>query len=274
MPVMEPNLDAATLTAWGYMNGTTVGSTTSGTGFVQGNLGDFNAAGIGAYTGTNEGSANQGEHAFDNIATIAQRSVIPLETAAERYLALVGAVALLGDGMWRMMGRGGVRLSSGGGGRSGKKDDANVLLIVLVLIWLLSWLLAPFITRLLAMSVSREREYLADAMSAQFTRNPLALASALEVASSGEADCVVSFSSAMASGPFSAQIDTRSKPRRLAWMSKNTRLANTAVKIEVAMPISSVIAKPRTGPEPYCQSTRPAIAVVSCESRMVVNARS
>ena len=35
-------------------------------------------------------------------------------------------------------------------------------------------------TRLLALGVSRKREYLADAMSAQFTRNPLALASALE----------------------------------------------------------------------------------------------
>ena len=30
---------------------------------------------------------------FDNIATIAKRSVVPLETAAERYMALVGAVA-------------------------------------------------------------------------------------------------------------------------------------------------------------------------------------
>jgi len=94
--------------------------------------------------------------------------------------ALVGAVALLGDGMWRMMGRGGVRVSSGSGHRSNKKGDANALLIVLLLIWLMSWFLAPLITRLLAMSVSREREYLADAMSAQFTRNPLALASALE----------------------------------------------------------------------------------------------
>ncbi|PYP31793.1 MAG: peptidase M48, partial [Gemmatimonadetes bacterium] len=40
--------------------------------------------------------------------------------------------------------------------------------------------LAPIITQLLAMAVSRKREYLADAMGAQFTRNPLALASALQ----------------------------------------------------------------------------------------------
>lgn len=43
----------------------------------------------------------------------------------------------------------------------------------------ISWLLAPLVTRLLAMGVSRKREYLADAMSAQFTRNPMALATAL-----------------------------------------------------------------------------------------------
>ena len=43
-----------------------------------------------------------------------------------------------------------------------------------------SFLVAPLISQLLTLAVSRRREYLADAMSAQFTRNPLALASALE----------------------------------------------------------------------------------------------
>ena len=52
--------------------------------------------------------------------------------------------------------------------------------MILLVVWLISWMLAPIITQLLAMGVSRKREYLADAMSAQFTRNPLALASALE----------------------------------------------------------------------------------------------
>jgi heat shock protein HtpX len=91
--------------------------------------------------------------------------------------ALVGAILLMRDGMGRMM-RGGGRL--GGGGRSKKGGGAGALIAILLVVWILSWLIAPLVTQLLAMAVSRKREYLADAMSAQFTRNPLALASALE----------------------------------------------------------------------------------------------
>ena len=94
--------------------------------------------------------------------------------------ALVGAVALLSDGVGRML-RGGAVFRSFGGGRSrGKRDKLGPLVLVLLVLWILSWLLAPMVTRLLALGVSRKREFLADAMSAQFTRNPLALASALE----------------------------------------------------------------------------------------------
>jgi heat shock protein HtpX len=90
--------------------------------------------------------------------------------------AMVGAIALLSDGVGRMMRRG-VRL---GGGRGRKKGGgAGLLLAVLLVIWIVSWILAPVIARLLALGVSRKREYLADAMSAQFTRNPMALATAL-----------------------------------------------------------------------------------------------
>jgi heat shock protein HtpX len=55
-----------------------------------------------------------------------------------------------------------------------------VLIAVLFVAWIISWVVAPLVSQLLAFAVSRKREYLADAMSAQFTRNPLALASALE----------------------------------------------------------------------------------------------
>ncbi|HLZ46732.1 MAG TPA: M48 family metallopeptidase [Gemmatimonadales bacterium] len=91
--------------------------------------------------------------------------------------ALVGAVLLARDGMGRMMGGRGSRF--GRVEEEGKKGAGPLLAIVLAL-WLISWVLAPLVTQLLALAVSRRREYLADDMSAQFTRNPLALASALE----------------------------------------------------------------------------------------------
>ena len=90
--------------------------------------------------------------------------------------ALGGAVALMSEGMGRMIRFGGNPARSRG--RRGK--DGNPLVVILLVLWVISWILAPIITRLLALGVSRKREYLADAMSAQFTRNPLALAGALE----------------------------------------------------------------------------------------------
>jgi heat shock protein HtpX len=84
--------------------------------------------------------------------------------------ALVGAVALMADGMGRVL-RGGARFGafSGGGRSRGKRDNLGPLVLVLLALWLLSWLIAPMVTRLLALGVSRKREFLADAMSAQFT---------------------------------------------------------------------------------------------------------
>jgi len=90
--------------------------------------------------------------------------------------ALVGAVLLVRDGMGRMMRGGSVPFRAGS--RRGK--SGGPLLAVLLVLWIISWIIAPLVTQLLVLAVSRRREYLADAMSAQFTRNPLALASALE----------------------------------------------------------------------------------------------
>jgi heat shock protein HtpX len=94
--------------------------------------------------------------------------------------ALVGIVALVHSNAFRVMRFG------GSGGRSRSRSDSKrgggmgVLVIVLLVVWIVSWLIAPLVTRYMAMKVGRSREFLADAMSAQFTRNPGALAQALE----------------------------------------------------------------------------------------------
>lgn len=85
--------------------------------------------------------------------------------------ALIGATMLLAEF--------GLRTMRYGGGR--RKDDrrggGNPVLFAL---WILALILAPLVARLLGMAISRQREYLADASGAELTRNPLALASALE----------------------------------------------------------------------------------------------
>ena len=89
--------------------------------------------------------------------------------------ALVGAVLLMRNGATRIFVGG-----RGTDSRSSRKSNLGPLAVVLLIVWIVSWILAPIITQLLALAVSRKREYLADAMGAQFTRNPLALARALE----------------------------------------------------------------------------------------------
>ncbi len=88
--------------------------------------------------------------------------------------ALAGVIVLMSDGLGRAM-RGGVFGGKGGG----KKGSAGAVALVLLVLWVISLLIAPLVCRLMAMAVSRKREFLADATSAELTRNPGALASAL-----------------------------------------------------------------------------------------------
>jgi heat shock protein HtpX len=93
--------------------------------------------------------------------------------------AMVGAITVVSDYMHRILFQRGSERALGGIVPRGKKKG-GLLVVILLVLWLISWLLAPLISRMLALGVSRKREFLADAMSAQFTRNPMALASALE----------------------------------------------------------------------------------------------
>ena len=90
--------------------------------------------------------------------------------------AMVGTVALLSDWTSRGLRHG----ASGGGSRRGRGKDRGGGALILLVIWIVAILLAPMIGQILAMMVSRGREYLADASGAELTRNPLALARALE----------------------------------------------------------------------------------------------
>ncbi|MFH0879109.1 MAG: M48 family metallopeptidase [Lentisphaerota bacterium] len=87
--------------------------------------------------------------------------------------ALVGAAVLLSDWTRRAM-------WSGPGERRSSRSSRGGFGVIVFLIWAVTWLLAPLLARILAMAVSRQREYLADASSAELTRNPGALAAALK----------------------------------------------------------------------------------------------
>ncbi len=86
--------------------------------------------------------------------------------------ALIGAVMLLSEA--------GLRTMRFGGSRRNSSSDRGAGGIIFFLLWIVAMILAPILARILAMAVSRQREYLADASGAELTRNPAALASALE----------------------------------------------------------------------------------------------
>ena len=82
---------------------------------------------------------------------------------------LVGTTVLISDfflrGLW-----------FGGGRRQGGGQGQIIMLVVAILLAVL----APLFARLIQLSISRQREYLADATAVQLTRNPGALADALQ----------------------------------------------------------------------------------------------
>ena len=86
----------------------------------------------------------------------------------------LGAIVLLADFGMRMM------FWGGGRRRSSSNNKGGAATAVLMLVAIVLAILAPLIARLLYFACSRQREYLADASAAQFTRYPAALAHALQ----------------------------------------------------------------------------------------------
>jgi heat shock protein HtpX len=85
---------------------------------------------------------------------------------------LVGTTVLISDfflrGLWL-----------GGGGR-GRGEGGGYIQLIMIVIAIVFAILAPLFARLLQLSISRQREYLADASAVRLTRNPKGLADALQ----------------------------------------------------------------------------------------------
>ena len=88
-----------------------------------------------------------------------------------RLLGVIAGIVLIGSvgGFLMNIGR--------GGGADSRRGDFRILVFGLAL-WLIGWI-GVFFGRVIKAAVSREREYLADAASVQFTRNPEGIGGAL-----------------------------------------------------------------------------------------------
>jgi len=88
---------------------------------------------------------------------------------------MVGVLVMLCDVFLRSMWFGAGRRRS----RSRNREESNPLQIVLVIVAVILAIVAPILARIIQMSLSRQREYLADAGAVELTRNPDGLAGAL-----------------------------------------------------------------------------------------------
>jgi heat shock protein HtpX len=99
-----------------------------------------------------------------------------------RYMTIVGVtvglIALIADLILR-----GTRWGTGGR-RSGDSKGGGGAAILMLVLFVVA-LLAPLAANLVRMAMSRQREYLADATSVRFTRNPAGLISALQKIDTG-----------------------------------------------------------------------------------------
>ncbi len=111
----------------------------------------------------------------DELQGVVAHEMAHLANLDTRYMVVVGVtvglIALVCDMALRTLNWGSVQRRGDSKGKSG----GGLLIVVLLVVAIL----APLAAKAVQMAVSRQREYLADATSVQFTRNPNGLISAL-----------------------------------------------------------------------------------------------
>jgi heat shock protein HtpX len=112
----------------------------------------------------------------DELQGVVAHEMSHLANLDTRYMVVVGVtvglIALVCDMLLRS-------LAWGRGSRSSSSDKKGGGAVILIILLIVVAILAPIAAKFVQMAVSRQREYLADATSVQFTRNPNGLIAAL-----------------------------------------------------------------------------------------------
>lgn len=112
----------------------------------------------------------------DELQGVVAHEMSHLANLDTRYMVVVGVtvglIALVCDMLLRS-------LAWGRGNRSSSSDKKGGGAVILIILLIVVAILAPIAAKFVQMAVSRQREYLADATSVRFTRNPGGLISAL-----------------------------------------------------------------------------------------------
>jgi len=116
----------------------------------------------------------------DELQGVVAHEMSHIANLDTRYMVMVGVtvglIALVCDMALRTLNWGG---SAHNRSSSGNKKDSGGAAILIILLLVIA-ILAPLAAKAVQFAVSRQREYLADATSVQFTRNPNGLISALQ----------------------------------------------------------------------------------------------
>src|SRR5262249_32723469 len=96
---------------------------------------------------------------------------------------LIGTLVMFTDLFWQITSRSSWSSGDGGSSSSNARDSGKggggLFVVVILLVAVVLSFIAPLLAHLIQFAVSRQREYLADAIAVELTRNPIGLANAL-----------------------------------------------------------------------------------------------